>query len=784
MQITGKIEKRIWNAAAVLVAILTFGRIAHADMGASASSLSFGSQIVGSASSPQAVTLTNFTKNRVSIQSISTSEAQFRVSAPSIPVTLYRGDSLTVSVTFMPTAAQTYSDTLTFVSNNSGTVTVSLTGTGTTPDPSSATNSIVASRSSLTFSVQAGGAATAQSVSINDTTLAPLPFTVSADQSWITLSATSGTTQSAGTALAFGANPAGMSTGTYTGHVILVASGVTNSPLAIPVTLTITPIPAVAPSISSQPANAKIIAGQTATFSVTAAGTSPMTYQWSKNGGAIGGATSSTYTTPAETTADNNAQFTVKVSNSAGSATSNAAVLTVTSPAVAPSITTQPASTSVIAGNPATFSVAATGTSPMTYQWSKNGGAISGATSSSYTTPAETAADNNAQFTVNVSNSAGSATSNAAVLTVTSPAVAPTITTQPASTSVIAGNPATFSVAATGTSPMTYQWSKNGGAISGATSSAYTTPAETTADNNAQFTVNVSNSAGSATSNAAVLTVTSPAVAPTITTQPASTSVIAGNPATFSVAATGTSPMTYQWSKNGGAISGATSSSYTTPAETTADNNAQFTVKVSNAAGTATSNAATLTVNAAALVLNSSASSLSFGSVNVSSSSSKNVTLTNAGNANITISNVTVAGAGFNASGVSTGLILTPGQAATLTATFAPAATGSVTGSIAVASDATNSPDIITVSGTGAAVVNHSVALSWTASTSSVMGYNTYSSKTSGGPYTKLTSTPVAAMAYTDATVQSGLTYYYVVTSVDSSNMESAYSTEVSATVP
>ena len=204
-----------------------------------------------------------------------------------------------------------------------------------------------------------------------------------------------------------------------------------------------------------------------------------MTYQWKKNGAAISGATSSTYTTPAETTADNNAQFTAEVSNTAGNATSNAAMLTVTSSTVAPAITTQPASQTVIAGKTASFTVAASGTAPMTYQWSKNGAAISGATSSTYTTPAETTTDNNAKFTVAVSNSAGSATSNAAVLTVTSAAVAPAISTQPASQTVIAGKTASFTVAATGTAPLTYQWSKNGAAISGATSSTYTTPAET-----------------------------------------------------------------------------------------------------------------------------------------------------------------------------------------------------------------------------------------------------------------------------------------------------------------
>jgi hypothetical protein len=277
---------------------------------------------------------------------------------------------------------------------------------------------------------------------------------------------------------------------------------------------------------------------------------------------------------------------------------------------------------------------------------------------------------------------------------------------------------------------------------------------------------------------------TSAPVAPTISSQPASTKVTAGQTATFNIAATGTAPMTYQWKKNGAAISGATSPTYTTPGETTTDNNAQFTVAVSNSAGSAVSSAAILTVSASSLLLNSSSSSLSFGSVNVPSSSTQTVTLTNSGISSITISNVTVSGAGFNAAGVPSGLILGPGQAATLTATFAPSGAGSMKGSVSVASNATNSPDSISLSGTGVAAVNHSVALSWAPSTSSVVGYNTYSSPQSGGPYIKLTSAPVAATSYTDSVVQAGQTYYFVVTSVNSSNEESAYSAEVSALVP
>ena len=178
-------------------------------------------------------------------------------------------------------------------------------------------------------------------------------------------------------------------------------------------------------------------------------------------------------------------------------------------------------------------------------------------------------------------------------------AAAPTITTQPASQTVTAGQTATFSVVATGTAPLNYQWQKNGTNISGATSASYTTAATTSADSGSTFDVVVNNSAGSVTSTAATLTVTAAAVAPTITTQPANQTVTAGQTATFSVTATGTAPLSYQWQKNGANITGATSAGYTTPATTAADSGSKFDVVVSNTAGSVTSNAASLTVNAA-----------------------------------------------------------------------------------------------------------------------------------------------------------------------------------------
>jgi hypothetical protein len=267
--------------------------------------------------------------------------------------------------------------------------------------------------------------------------------------------------------------------------------------------------------------------------------------------------------------------------------------------ALAPTITSQPGSQSVVAGGTAQFTVTATGSTPLSYQWTRNGTAIQGAVDASYSITA-TATDDGAAFAVQVSNSIGSVHSVDAVLTVTAAPGAPTITAQPADQAITAGQTASFSVAAQGTAPLGYQWQKNGSPINGATASSYTTPAAGAADSGSQFSVLVSNGAGQVTSRAAVLTVTgSSAAAPTITTQPVAQSVQAGQSATFTVVANGSTPLSYQWRKNATAISGATGATYTTPATSTVDNGAQYSVVISNSLGSITSSNANLTVTAA-----------------------------------------------------------------------------------------------------------------------------------------------------------------------------------------
>jgi Immunoglobulin domain len=167
-------------------------------------------------------------------------------------------------------------------------------------------------------------------------------------------------------------------------------------------------------------------------------------------------------------------------------------------------IIAQGSSQTVTVGQPATFTAITTGTGPFTYQWYLNGKSVAGATSNNYLISQTTSTMNGSVYTVTATNAAGTALSQQCTLTLNTP---PTIVTPPGNQTVYVGQTGGFSVVAAGTSPLTYQWYLNGGAISGATSSSYTTPATTTIGDNSFYTVKVSNTAGSVTSSAAILTV-------------------------------------------------------------------------------------------------------------------------------------------------------------------------------------------------------------------------------------------------------------------------------------
>jgi hypothetical protein len=184
------------------------------------------------------------------------------------------------------------------------------------------------------------------------------------------------------------------------------------------------------------------------------------------------------------------------------------------------------------------------------------------------------------------------------------------------------------------------------------------------------------------------------------------------------------------------------------------------------------------------LQLSASPASLAFGSLTTGTSATQSVTLTNTGNSSVSISQITATGTGFGTSGITLPLSLAAGQSASFGVSFAPVSVGNLPGSVTIVSNAANSPLTVTLSGTGASPVNHSVSLSWTPGTSTYSGFNVYRGTSSGGPYTRVDSSAISTTSYTDAGLSSGQTYYYVATEVDATGTESCFSSEVSAAIP
>ncbi len=337
------------------------------------------------------------------------------------------------------------------------------------------------------------------------------------------------------------------------------------------------------PTLSVQPTSQTVCAGGSVTFSVKAAGTAPLSYQWQKDGAAISGATGASYTIPAVAAA-HAGSYRVVVSNKAGSVTSTPVTLTVNAP---PTITAQPESQSACAGTSVLFTVSATGTTPLSYQWKRNGTDIPGATTAVLTL-SPVAEAHVGTYTVVVTNACGSATSTPATLSLQAP---PALALQPRSQTACAGQPVTFEATAAGSAPLSYQWRKDGAAIPGATGPSYTIPAVVPGDAGT-YTVTVTNPCGSVTSPEVALTVNVP---PAITLHPISQTAEAGTAVTLSVIATGTSPFSYQWKKDGQDIPGATAELYTISSVASADAGT-YTVAVTNPCGSVTSNLATLTV--------------------------------------------------------------------------------------------------------------------------------------------------------------------------------------------
>lgn len=404
-----------------------------------------------------------------------------------------------------------------------------------------------------------------------------------------------------------------------------------------------------APTITAAPTAQSTCVGGNATFTVTASGTN-LGYQWMKNGTAISGASTNTYTITGATAADAG-NYSVAVTACATTTTTPVA-LTVNA---LPAATITPAGSTAICTGGSVALNANTGTG-LTYQWS-NGTNISGATNASYTATVA------GSYTVTVSNGSCAATSTATTVTV-NPAPIATITAATATTFCSGGSVVLNANTGTG---LTYQWS-NGTNISGATNASYTATAA------GNYTVTVSNGSCAATSTATTVTV-NPAPTATITAG-GSTNLCSGGSVVLN-ANTGTG-LTYVWKNGTTTISGATAASYTANAA------GSYTVTVSNGTCSATSAATTVNVltgagatitpagnttfcNGGSVVLNANTGTgLTYqwsNGTNISGATSASYTATTAGVYTVTVSN-----GSCNATSTATTVTVNPVPAATITA--------------------------------------------------------------------------------------------------------------------
>jgi alpha-tubulin suppressor-like RCC1 family protein len=365
------------------------------------------------------------------------------------------------------------------------------------------------------------------------------------------------------------------------------------------------------PKVTQQPASVTVDEGAAAVFEAAASGIPAPSVQWelSTNGGAnwspVAGATSNMLTIASAKTSESAHQYRAVFTNTAGTATSKAATLTVQ---LAPTVTQQPASVTVEEGHSATFEVKAAGFPAPSVQWelSTNAGntwaPVKKATSSQLSIASAKTSEDGDEYRAVLTNPAGSATSEAAKLSVHN---VPKLTQQPTSVIAEEGHPVSFEAAASGFPAPTVQWelsTDSGGSwttVAGATANKLTIVSVSGSESGDEYRAAFTNVAGTATSNAATLTIRA---FPVVTMQPVSTTIEVGLSAQFEATASGFPTPSVQWevSSNGGAswntVAGATSDQLTVEDAQATQNGDQYRAAFTNTAGKAVSEAARLTV--------------------------------------------------------------------------------------------------------------------------------------------------------------------------------------------
>jgi len=371
------------------------------------------------------------------------------------------------------------------------------------------------------------------------------------------------------------------------------------SGLASQTTQTAGPV-ATAPSITTQPGSQSVTAGQTATFSVAATGTAPLSYQWKKNGLAVSGASSSAYTTLPTSSSDTGAQFTVVVSNSSGSVTSSAAVLTVSTSIPPLELTTSQLPGGTVGSSYSTTLSASGGTPP--YSWSVSSDTLpTGLSLSSSGTLSGTPTVAGAfPFTVAVKDTASASASASLSINVASVSPLQITSSQLPGGTVSSAYSATLS-ASGGTSP--YSWSVSSGTLPTglSLSSSGALSGTPTVAGSFPFTVAVKDAASASASASLSINVVT-AAPPTVSiSNPASGATLSGTTTVSGVASDGLPITSVQLSVDGGAFSnasGTTSWSFSLNTNSLSNGAHTLTAKVNDSSGnSATSSPVSITVN-------------------------------------------------------------------------------------------------------------------------------------------------------------------------------------------
>jgi hypothetical protein len=718
----------------VAVNLSATGVSSQPQLSVSPAALNFGNVFTGLKATNNLV-LTNAGTANLTISLLALSAAEFSVGGITTPETLSAGQSAQIALTFAPSATGSATGSLTITSNDplSPTLSVALSGTGT----STPTGRLTANTSSINFGPVAPGTTAEQpivltnggnsAVAISSITVAGAGVTATGIEIPGILNPEESATLKASFAPA--------TTASVTGSITIV-SNAANTPLKIAVTGT-----GAQPGLSISPSSfnfGNVVDGQSKsqTFTVTNTGTLALALtQLTASGG---GYSVSGLATPATIASGSNATFSVLFApRTAGSlagtvslvsnAPNSPNVLSLMGTGTAASVTLSASPTSVSftnvrAGSSSSKSVTILNSGNTSVTLSQVGVSAKDFSVSGLTTPVSLAAGQNASMNV---------------------------TFQPSASENVTGN---ITVASSQGAAAVIAVSGNGVQPASSITPSSVSFGNVTVGSPASQMIQLQNS-GSGTLTVSQASVTGSgfgigtlALPLTLSSGQTSNFNVQFNPATAG-AATGTVSL------------------------------------VNNAPNSPTTIGLSGTGVAATQVLTFSTTSISFGNVNAGSSATQSVTLANSGNSNVTVSQISENGAGFTLTGANTPVTLSPGQSMTFNVIFNPSAAGSDSGSVTVTSTASGSPKTIALSGNGVQT-SHSVTLSWTTSTSTVSGYNIYRTTISGSGYAKINSGLIAGLTYTDTTVQSGTTYYYVATAVDASGDESSDSNQATAVIP